>query len=72
MNQLRRQFAQRLKELRQQKGLTQQELAETTGLSTSFIRSIEQGVYAPSFESMETIAKRLDVKVKDLFDFGKD
>lgn len=70
MSELRRQFARRLKELRQQKGMTQEELAQATGLSISFIRSIEQGIYAPSFESIEKIANALSVKVIDLFNFN--
>jgi transcriptional regulator with XRE-family HTH domain len=70
MSELRRQFAKRLKELRQQKGMTQQELAMATGLSVSFIRSIEQGIYAPSFESIEVIAKVLSVRVGTLFDYS--
>jgi len=69
MTQLRRQFAKRLKTLRVEKQLTQEELAKMTGLSTSFISSLERGVDAPSFESLESIAKALGVPVKDLFDF---
>lgn len=69
MNRLRQRFAQRLKELRHQKGLTQEDLASTTGLSIGFIRSIEQAVNAPSFESIETLASALSVPIKDLFDF---
>jgi transcriptional regulator with XRE-family HTH domain len=49
--------------------MTQEELAAASGLSVSFIRSIEQGVYAPSFESLEAIAAALRVEVRELFDF---
>ena len=69
MTQLRTQFAKRLKTRRIEKQLTQEELAEITGLSTSFISSMERGINAPSFETLESIAKALDVSVKDLFDF---
>ncbi|MEI2611835.1 MAG: helix-turn-helix transcriptional regulator [Candidatus Promineifilaceae bacterium] len=69
MSQLRQQFAKRLKELRQQKGMTQEELAQATNLSASFIRSIEQGVHSPSFESIEELCKALDVKPNILFTF---
>lgn len=69
MTQLRSQFAKRLKTRRIEKQLTQEELAEITGLSTSFISSMERGINAPSFETLESIAKALDVSVKDLFDF---
>lgn len=69
MSQLRHQFANRLKELRQLRGMTQEELAKGAGLSLSFVRTLEQAVHAPSFESLQALANSLDVKVKDLFDF---
>lgn len=69
MTQLRSQFAKRLKTLRLEKQLTQKELAKITGLSTSFISSMERGINAPSFETLESIAKALGVSVEDLFDF---
>jgi transcriptional regulator with XRE-family HTH domain len=69
MSQLRQQFAKRLKSLRRQKGITQEDLAKHSGLSTSFIRSLEQGKYAPSFESLESIARALEISVKELFVF---
>ena len=69
MTQLRSQFAKRLKTLRIEKQLTQEELAEITGLSTSFISSMERGINAASFETLESLAKALDVPVRDLFGF---
>jgi transcriptional regulator with XRE-family HTH domain len=69
MTQLRSQFANRLKALRIEKQLTQEELAEITNLSTSFISSMERGINAPSFETLESLAKALDVPVRGLFDF---
>ena len=69
MGQLRQQFAKRLKELREQKGMTQEELAKASGLSVSFIRSIEQCTNAPSFESIEALTKALNLEAKELFNF---
>ena len=69
MGQLRQQFAKRLKELREQKGLTQEDLAKASGLSISFIRAVEQSVNAPSFETIEALASALQVKVKSFFEF---
>lgn len=71
MSDLRRQFARRLKTLRQQKGMTQEELATASGLSVNFIRAVEQAINAPSFESLEAIAGALGVEVKELFEFGE-
>lgn len=69
---LRSQFAERLRYLRRQKGMTQEDLARATGLSVSFIRSVEQGVHAPSFESIELLSSALDVEPMLLFDFRED
>lgn len=69
MGQLRKQFAKRLKELRQQKGMTQEDLAKATGLSVSFIRAIEQATHAPSFDSIEKLCDALKSQPKSLFDF---
>lgn len=65
-------FGQQLKTLRLEKGLTQEDLADATGLSLSFIRSVEQGIHAPSFESIEILARVLSISEKDLFSFDKD
>lgn len=69
MSQLRNQFARRLRTLRIQRQLSQEELAKLAQLSTSFISNLERGLNAPSFESLNNLAHALDVSVKDLFDF---
>ena len=47
---LRKQFGRHLKHLRMAKGMTQEELAIATTLSTDFIRAIEQGEYTRSVD----------------------
>lgn len=69
MSELRVQFGRRLRELRIERGMTQEDLAKVTGFSTAFISQMERGINAPSFESLESLARALDVPVKDLFDF---
>jgi transcriptional regulator with XRE-family HTH domain len=69
MRPLRRRFAQRLKDLRLQRGMTQTDLALAAGLSVGFIRAMEQAVHAPSFESLEALANALEIEARDLFDF---
>lgn len=72
MGHLRQQFAKRLKELRESRNMTQDDLATASGLSISFIRALEQGVNAPSFESLEILATALNVKAHKLFEFETD
>jgi len=70
MSDLRVQFGRRLRALRIERELTQEDLANAAGVSTVFISSIERGKYAPSFDNLTKLARVLDVPVKDLFDFA--
>ena len=52
-------FAKRLRELRQEKEMTQKELADAVGISMSAIGMYEQGRREPSTEVIEELAKAL-------------
>jgi transcriptional regulator with XRE-family HTH domain len=54
-------FAQRLRELREQAGLTQESLAYKTGMSVSSIRNYEQGIREPYWKGVFQLAKALSV-----------
>ena len=62
-------LGQKIKEIRESKGLTQQKLAELCDMHTTSIGMIEIGRRTPSLGTVELIAKKLDVDYKDLFDF---
>jgi transcriptional regulator with XRE-family HTH domain len=49
--------------------MTQEQFAETLDISLDFLSLIERGRNAPSFETLDKIAKRLKVSVADLFTF---
>jgi len=66
---LRKRFGERLRRLRKEAGLTQEELAARAGVSVDFLSLVERGINAPSFENVEKLAKALRVLVRDLFDF---
>ena len=59
----------RIKSLRETKGLTQEKLAEKTGLSLDFIGKIEVNINKPGLRSLIKIAQALDVELKELFNF---
>ena len=59
----------RMKELRIQYGLTQQELADLVGVSRQTIMQLERNRYNPSMLLAYSIAKVFDVTIEDLFDF---
>lgn len=49
--------------------MTQEQFAELLGVSVDFLSLVERGRNAPSFETLEKIAKRLRVSVAELFTF---
>jgi transcriptional regulator with XRE-family HTH domain len=69
MSSLKVLFGNRLRELRQQKGMTQLQLGVKIGLTREEINRIEQGLFGPRFESIESIAQELRVPVWQLFYF---
>jgi len=55
-----------IRELREAKGLTQEELAGAVGMMRGNISRIEAAKHRPALETMERIAKALKVSVADL------
>lgn len=53
-------------EKRQEKGYTQQQLSDFTGLSRNYISDIENGRYIPSVETLTEIAKHLGIDLNFL------
>lgn len=62
-------FGKRIKALRQSKGLTQEKLAEILGIGERNLSKIECGVNFVSADTLEKLAKALNVSIKELFDF---
>ena len=58
----------RLKELRGERGWTQQELADRAGVSRQTIHSIEAGKYDPSLPLAFVLARLFGAKIEDVFD----
>lgn len=67
---LKEKLGKRIQEIRKSKNITQEKLAEMIGLDTTNLSNIERGKRFVSSETLEKIIKSLDVKEKDLFDFG--
>ena len=62
-------FGKRLRRLRRQADLTQEQLAERIGVSVEFVSNMERGINAPSFDTLEKLADSLKLKVSELFEF---
>ncbi|MGH7225009.1 MAG: helix-turn-helix domain-containing protein, partial [Gemmataceae bacterium] len=55
-------FKGRLRELREQAGLSRSQLAERAGLRPNGIRDLEQGINKPSWETVIALCQALNVK----------
>lgn len=65
-------FAQKLSNLRNSKGLTQQEMAKKVGIGIAQLRRYEGGKSSPTLEVIKNIAKTLGVSADELiFDKGE-
>lgn len=63
-------FGKRIKELRKQKKLTQEQLSELVGIDYKQIGNIETGTYFTTMPTLERIAGALDVEIEELFKFN--
>jgi transcriptional regulator with XRE-family HTH domain len=62
-------FNERLKKFRENKGLTQEQLAKLSGLSTRMIQNYEKGS-RPQFENAKKLAAALEISVYELLGEG--
>ncbi|MCY1690045.1 XRE family transcriptional regulator [Exiguobacterium sp. SL14] len=61
-------IGQKIKNLRLQKGLTQEELGERTDLSKGYISQLEREISSPSIETLFHLLEVLGISPKDFFD----
>lgn len=65
-------LAQGVKELRKEKGLSQEELAKSSGLSLRTIQRFENKETAPSGDTLRRISAALDLTLKELMEWGQN
>ena len=61
-------FGQRIRRLRKERGLSQEDLAELSGLDRTYISGIERGVRNVALRNIEALAQALGVSISDLFE----
>lgn len=59
-------FGKRLREVRREKGISQEKLADLAGLHRTYVSSVERGERNISLANVERLAKALGVTLKDL------
>lgn len=62
----RKVFASRLRQIRQRKGLSQEELADMAGLHRTYVGSVERSERNISIDNIERLAKALEVDIIEL------
>jgi len=62
-------FGLRIKELRSTKGITQEDLAELSGLSRQYVGDVERGNRNISLVNIEKIATALEITLSELLKF---
>lgn len=60
--------AKNVKRYRKERGLSQLEMATLLGLTESFVSKLEQGRTAPSFPTLDKLAKILKISTSQLFE----
>ncbi|WP_110114403.1 helix-turn-helix transcriptional regulator [Bacillus sp. CGMCC 1.16541] len=63
-------FGNRLKQVRKDKHLSQEQLAQKSGLTRSYISDVERGSRNISLENIYTLSLALDVTLSVLFDLS--
>jgi len=66
MSNIQVKFGQKIKEIRNQKGFSQEVLASKSGLHRTYISDIERGDRNVSIKNIEKIAKALGIKPSEL------
>lgn len=58
-----------IRKIREKKNLTQQDVADKTGITTSYFARIERGEERPSMDVIKSVVKTLGIKISDIFPF---
>ena len=62
----------KVKQLREKRGLTQKELGEIAGVSRQAINAIETGKYDPSIWLAYSLAKYFELSIEEVFVFEEE
>ena len=69
MEKLQKRLGDRVRELRSERKLSQEELAYKAGVHRTYLGGIERGERNPSLRNIAAIAKALDVTLSELFSY---
>jgi transcriptional regulator with XRE-family HTH domain len=61
-----RRLGMKIKQTREERGMTQAEVADKVGIHPMYVSRIERGVQVPSLSLLDKLARALKVEIKDL------
>jgi transcriptional regulator with XRE-family HTH domain len=70
MSRIEYQLGKRVRELRLERGLSQEELAFKVGIHRTYVGGVERGERNPSLRNIASIAHALNITLQELFSFG--
>lgn len=69
MSNIQERLGQKLRRLREEKGVSQEKLSKEAGLDRTYVGKIERGKKSPSLNTVEKLGDALGVEVWELFKF---
>ena len=70
LDKIEKRFGNRIRELRKEKLLSQEELAFKAGVHRTYLGSIERGERNPSLRNITAIAEALGISLSELFKYS--
>jgi len=67
MKNIQKNLGNRIRQLRHEKNISQEELADKCGLHRTYIGGIERGERNPSLDNLGKISKALEIRLFELF-----
>ncbi|MBQ4439205.1 helix-turn-helix transcriptional regulator [bacterium] len=64
-------FGLRLRQLRKEKGISQEELMAATGIHRTYLSEVERGIRNISIVNVEKISLALNIDVMEMFNFQR-
>ena len=69
MSTVTQRLGKRIRQLRQMRDMTQEQLSEAADISISFLGGIERGAKSPTVETLQKLADALDMTLPELLSF---
>ena len=64
-----KEIGERIRDIREQKNLTQENVADETGITSSYFARIERGEERPKIDVIKSIVKALKIKTSNILPF---